>query len=96
VYDVSDYMHEHPGGYEALLEASGGDATQSFENVGHSSNARALLTPYCIGYTKQTPENETADDSGDDYRSSRSFERIVIYFVLLFLMNFVVNIRWTP
>ncbi|GLJ06815.1 hypothetical protein SUGI_0049120 [Cryptomeria japonica] len=96
VYDVSDYMHEHPGGYEVLLKASGGDATESFENVGHSSNARALLKPYCVGYTKQIPENEKVEDSEDNERSSRNFERIVIYFLLLFLMTFVVNIRWTP
>uniref|UniRef100_A0A0D6R930 Cytochrome b5 heme-binding domain-containing protein n=1 Tax=Araucaria cunninghamii TaxID=56994 RepID=A0A0D6R930_ARACU len=96
VYDVSDYMHEHPGGYEVLLKASGGDATESFENVGHSNNARALLKPYCIGYIKGAPQNEEEDASKDDETDSRSFDRIVIYFVLLFLMTIVVNFRFTP
>ena len=81
---MSDYCHEHFGGYEVLLNASGGDATENFEEVGHSDNAKALLKPYCIGVTKQVPENEKEGDTHDEEISSGSFERIVIYFVLLF------------
>lgn len=40
---------EHPGGEEVLPEQAGGDATESFEDVGHSSDAREMLKQYYIG-----------------------------------------------
>lgn len=33
VYDVSDYIHEHPGGYDILLNASGEKAAFSCKQV---------------------------------------------------------------
>uniref|UniRef100_A0AC11DXB7 Uncharacterized protein n=1 Tax=Ovis aries TaxID=9940 RepID=A0AC11DXB7_SHEEP len=49
VYDVSRFLDEHPGGEEVLMEQAGGDATESFEDVGHSSDAREMLKQYYIG-----------------------------------------------
>jgi len=49
VYDVTTFLNEHPGGEEVLLEQSGKDATESFEDVGHSSDARELMKRYKIG-----------------------------------------------
>lgn len=91
-----DVKRESDGIYAPYTGYPGGDATEKFEKVGHSDNARALLKPYCIGVTKQIPENEKEDDIQDEEISSRSFERIVIYLVLLFLMSIVVNFRWIP
>nr|XP_013810328.1 PREDICTED: cytochrome b5 type B-like [Apteryx mantelli mantelli] len=39
----------HPGGEEVLLEQAGRDATESFEDVGHSTDAREMLKQYYIG-----------------------------------------------
>uniref|UniRef100_A0A8D1ALS8 Cytochrome b5 n=1 Tax=Sus scrofa TaxID=9823 RepID=A0A8D1ALS8_PIG len=49
VYDVTRFMNEHPGGEEVLMEQAGRDATESFEDVGHSSDAREMLKQYYIG-----------------------------------------------
>ncbi|EPY84162.1 hypothetical protein CB1_000490012 [Camelus ferus] len=49
VYDVTRFLNEHPGGEEVLLEQAGADATESFEDVGHSSDAREMLKQYYIG-----------------------------------------------
>lgn len=49
VYDITGFMEEHPGGEEVLLEQAGMDATESFEDVGHSTDAREMLEPYLIG-----------------------------------------------
>jgi cytochrome b involved in lipid metabolism len=49
VYDVSKFMDEHPGGVDVLMEHAGQDATQDFEAVSHSSDARKLLTGLKIG-----------------------------------------------
>lgn len=32
-----------------MLEQAGGDATESFEDVGHSTDAREMLQQYLIG-----------------------------------------------
>uniref|UniRef100_A0A4W4G0A3 Cytochrome b5 heme-binding domain-containing protein n=1 Tax=Electrophorus electricus TaxID=8005 RepID=A0A4W4G0A3_ELEEL len=49
VYDITSFLEEHPGGEEVLLEQAGGDGTESFEDVGHSTDAREMLQQYCIG-----------------------------------------------
>jgi len=49
VYDVTAFIDEHPGGMEVLVENAGQDATYTFEDVGHSLDARELLSQYYIG-----------------------------------------------
>ncbi|XP_055069173.1 cytochrome b5 type B [Misgurnus anguillicaudatus] len=49
VYDITGFMEEHPGGEEVLLEQAGTDATESFEDVGHSTDAREMLQQFYIG-----------------------------------------------
>lgn len=49
VYDITSFLEEHPGGEEVLLEQAGADATESFEDVGHSTDAREMLMQYYIG-----------------------------------------------
>ncbi|XP_038154647.1 cytochrome b5 [Cyprinodon tularosa] len=49
IYDITSFLEEHPGGEEVLLEQAGADATESFEDVGHSTDAREMLEQYYIG-----------------------------------------------
>uniref|UniRef100_A0A8B9REK7 Cytochrome b5 n=1 Tax=Astyanax mexicanus TaxID=7994 RepID=A0A8B9REK7_ASTMX len=49
VYDVTKFLEEHPGGEEVLREQAGGDATESFEDVGHSTDAREMAKSLLIG-----------------------------------------------
>lgn len=49
VYDVTDFLDEHPGGGEILLEYAGKDATIAFEDNGHTQEARDLAKQYFIG-----------------------------------------------
>ena len=48
VYDVSTYLHLHPGDPEVLLAAAGHDATAVFREVGHSPNAQRQLEQLAI------------------------------------------------
>ncbi|XP_025282135.2 cytochrome b5 type B [Canis lupus baileyi] len=68
VYDVTDFLKEHPGGEEVLLEQAGADASESFEDVGHSSDAREMLKQYYIGDVHPDdlkPESGSKDPSKD-------------------------------
>ncbi|KAG5419213.1 hypothetical protein I9W82_002980 [Candida metapsilosis] len=49
VYDVTDFCKYHLGGIEVLYDCGGSDATQAFEDVGHSDFAVEMLQPYLIG-----------------------------------------------
>ena len=49
VYDVSQFMSDHPGGPESMLEFAGRDATGGFEDSSHSSSARKMMAKYLIG-----------------------------------------------
>ncbi|KAK4111291.1 cytochrome b5 [Canariomyces notabilis] len=55
VYDVSKFVDEHPGGEEVLLDVAGQDATEAFEDVGHSDEARETLEQLLIGNLKRNP-----------------------------------------
>lgn len=80
VYDVSKFLEEHPGGEEVLLEQGGQDATEQFEDVGHSTDARELLEQYEVGElaeadrqqqktTKKTTPNVPEGESGEGWSS---------------------------
>ncbi|XP_007477421.1 cytochrome b5 type B [Monodelphis domestica] len=49
VYDITRFLDEHPGGGEVLMEQAGRDATESFDDVGHSSDAKEMLKQYYVG-----------------------------------------------
>lgn len=55
VYDVTKFMDEHPGGEEVLLEQGGKDASEIFEDVSHSADAKDMMKNYLVG---ELPESE--------------------------------------
>ncbi|KAJ8548035.1 hypothetical protein K7X08_021271 [Anisodus acutangulus] len=70
VYDVSSYLDEHPGGDDVLLGATGKDATDEFEDAGHSKDARELMEKFFIGEldpsSTSIPELEIVKKAGKD------------------------------
>lgn len=61
VYNVTSFLNEHPGGEEVLLEQGGNDATEPFEDIGHSTDARQMMESYKIG---ELIEEERKQDNG--------------------------------
>ncbi|WQF83751.1 Putative cytochrome b5-like heme/steroid binding domain, cytochrome b5, heme-binding protein [Colletotrichum destructivum] len=55
IYDCTKFVDEHPGGEEVLLDVGGQDATEAFEDVGHSDEARETLEQLLIGDLKRQP-----------------------------------------
>ncbi|KAJ7639404.1 cytochrome b5 [Roridomyces roridus] len=60
VYDVTAFSNEHPGGEEVILAEAGKDATEAFEDVGHSGEALALLPGMLVGALESTGEPAAA------------------------------------
>lgn len=52
VYNVTKYLADHPGGADVLVEAAGTDATEAFDNAGHSEDAFDIMETYLIGNLK--------------------------------------------
>ncbi|KAL8675107.1 MAG: hypothetical protein Q9168_000478 [Polycauliona sp. 1 TL-2023] len=63
VYDATAFVDEHPGGEEVLLDVGGQDATEAFEDVGHSDEARATLEEMKKGVLKRVPGDPSSHDS---------------------------------
>ncbi|XP_061876798.1 cytochrome b5 [Entelurus aequoreus] len=63
VYDVTEFLEEHPGGEEVLREQAGGNATESFEDVGHSSDAREMASQMVIGELHPDDRDKLAQPS---------------------------------
>ena len=49
VYNCTDFVKNHPGGQDILLEYAGRDATLAFIGTGHSQIAKEILERYRIG-----------------------------------------------
>ncbi|KAH6951893.1 hypothetical protein DER45DRAFT_587560 [Fusarium avenaceum] len=52
VYDVTKYVPDHPGGPDVLTEAAGTDASEDFDNAGHSEDAFEIMKDLCVGKIK--------------------------------------------
>eukprot|EP00210_Caulerpa_lentillifera_P005064 g4837.t1 len=60
VYDVTEYLEDHPGGEDILLSVAGQEATEEFEDQGHSETARNILKKFEIGICEEKDENKQA------------------------------------
>ncbi|KAM7354501.1 cytochrome b5 [Cochliomyia hominivorax] len=55
VYDVTSFIHDHPGGSDVIMDYAGRDATLAFHGTGHSRDAIEQMRDYLIG---ELPEHE--------------------------------------
>ncbi|KAJ5548598.1 hypothetical protein N7513_005832 [Penicillium frequentans] len=56
VFDITEYLQDHPGGAEVLIDTAGTDATAAYEDVGHSEDAREIMQPYLVGILKDAQQ----------------------------------------
>lgn len=57
VYDVTEVVHQHPGGKEALLEYGGRDVGAITRSIGHSDFAVATMKKKPVGIIQALPES---------------------------------------
>ncbi|KAG2191002.1 hypothetical protein INT46_010833 [Mucor plumbeus] len=64
VYNVTTFAADHPGGELAIYEEAGKDATESFNDIGHSEAAHEWLKDYYIGDLEgsQQPEEKEQEE----------------------------------
>jgi len=49
VFNITDYIEYHPGGFDRIMQAAGQNATKLFEKAHAYVNAKATLRPYILG-----------------------------------------------
>ncbi|XAR60967.1 hypothetical protein NMG60_11034532 [Bertholletia excelsa] len=100
VYDVTKFLEDHPGGDEVLLSATGKDATDDFEDVGHSSSARAMMDELYVGEidsatiptkTKYTPPQQPHYNQD---KTSEFVIKLLQFLVPLIILGVAIGIRF--
>lgn len=61
VYDVTEFLEEHPGGAEVLLDNAGRDASQCFRDVGHSDIALEWRKQFLVGELVEEDKRELVE-----------------------------------
>lgn len=61
VYDVGQFLNDHPGGADVLLDNGGRDASRCFRDVGHSDTALEWRKKFRVGVV---PERERWPELG--------------------------------
>ncbi|BEI80212.1 hypothetical protein CcaverHIS002_0107410 [Cutaneotrichosporon cavernicola] len=91
VYDVTKFIDEHPGGDEVLLEEAGRDATEAFEDVGHSDEARELLKTLLIGKLNQDDVGNLKKAPGVNQSVNKgpSGSQLPLFVVLALIVAFI-------
>ncbi|KAI0702919.1 cytochrome b5 [Cytidiella melzeri] len=93
VYDVTKFLDEHPGGDEVILAEAAKDATEAFEDVGHSDEARALLKDMLVGDFEKGGELKVKSSNKSTLSSSPAVNNAVqqgsnlMYFIPLGLLG---------
>jgi len=90
-YNVTDFLNEHPGGDEVLMERAGKDATVAFDEIGHSPDAHETMTKYYVGDMEgseaPTPKNTSTNKAANaaKVQSSNEISPVLIISIIVFL-----------
>lgn len=69
------FVLQHPGGEEVLLEQAGKEATEAFEDVGHSTDARTLMLKYKVGELVESERKLVPEKSQPDWSTDAKEEK---------------------
>ncbi|XP_048334241.1 cytochrome b5 [Ziziphus jujuba] len=100
VYDVTKFLEDHPGGDEVLLSATGKDATDDFEDVGHSDSARDMMKEYYVGeidastIPKKTKYIPPKQPHYNQDKTSEFIIKLLQFLVPLAILGLAVGIRF--
>ena len=75
LYNVTEFLFDHPGDPKLLVSAAGRDATEAFEYTGHSKHARRTLAAFAVPELQLVPlfmRPVTAEAEPSDSDSSQS------------------------
>ncbi|UPK89092.1 hypothetical protein LCI18_000027 [Fusarium solani-melongenae] len=87
VYDCTSFLKKHPGGEEVLLEVAGTDATEAYDEVGHSEDADDILRELYLGDVVA----RVSGFSRDFDLSTKEYYQVIAYLRYLARFAFVMS-----
>ncbi|XP_047738113.1 cytochrome b5-like [Hyalella azteca] len=72
VSPILRFIPQHPGGEEVLLEQAGRVATDAFEDVGHSTDARDMMGTYLVGELCEEDKKFTKDAGPKEWQGGKN------------------------
>ncbi len=92
VYDVTAFLEDHPGGDDVLKDKAGQDATQAFEDIGHSPEAEQQMAKYAIGKLRggkaaaaNATTRKTAGSATTNHEDTPVWKKLIVPLVLIAL-----------
>ena len=78
---MSKYLEDHPGGPEIILDVAGKDATEDFEDTGHSGDARETMKEFLIGQVEGMEEKfkSSTDEKSGSASLSKTTETVLLF-----------------
>lgn len=92
VFDLTAFLNEHPGGEEVLIEHAGKDATEAFEDVGHSSDAREMMAKFKIGEIIEAERKVVPEKSEPNWSSEKQDDSSMKSWLIPILLGILVTI----
>jgi cytochrome b involved in lipid metabolism len=92
VYNVTKFLDEHPGGEEILMENAGENATEAFEDVGHSEYAIEWMKDYIIGELVDEDKQGKLDLGKDSSSEDGSWKLNILAIILTLLASIVFRV----
>ena len=85
IFNITTFLPHHPGSIETLMELCGGDGTETFVNIGHSSTAVNLANMHQIYPPKQNKkkkkknhasqiEHDNNDNNNDNNNNDNNYD----------------------
>ncbi|KAB1213910.1 Cytochrome b5 isoform B [Morella rubra] len=101
VYDVTKFLEDHPGGDEVLRSATGKDATDNFEDVGHTDRAIEMMNElYNVGeidtstIPKKTAYKPPKQPQYNQDKTSEFIIKLLQFLVPFAILGLAVGIRF--
>lgn len=73
LYNLTDYLENHPGGKEVITDLENKDATDDFYDIGHSDEAIELLKKYYVKDIGKSFIEKTDEYSKKKYFNNKCF-----------------------
>mmetsp|Transcript_20368 Transcript_20368/g.3310 ORF Transcript_20368/g.3310 Transcript_20368/m.3310 type:complete len:106 (+) Transcript_20368:135-452(+) len=84
VYDVTNFS-DHPGSIEPFLDVAGADASEEFDEKGHSEVALKMMDKYRVGVYKKTAETSHLKSDGGEGNGL-----FLIFPIIFVILSFII------
>lgn len=88
----TEFLNEHPGGEEVLLEQAGKEATEAFEDVGHSTDAREMMKKFKVGELIESERKQVPVKKEPDWSTEQSNENSLKSWIVPLILGLLATI----